>query len=1010
MRRGKQRQRFIGRFGALAGTFLILSTLMLTAGAAIAIAADTGAKAPTSAVGPNGWTNPTNAFANDPQDATAVGDNVDQGFANFSLGVPAGSIVDGITVKVEAKSTATACRLQAELSSNGGSSYTSFKNATLTTDYSVLTFGGASDTWGRVWDPTQLGNADFRLLLRNDDPGSNCAATDTTSVDYVTVTVTYRTIKGGTANAALSKGVCNKADFDFIIDMSGSIGVQDGNPSNLPQLKAGITDFIDAFAAAGGDAIYSGTRFNGTSASTLTSGYDSAAAFKTDVANLSGPTGTTPTAAGITTGAANDAGDRGDAPNVMFVVTDGSPNVPGGNLSDPPTWLQAANAAIDAADAARADGYIVKAVYLSTAGDPGDTTLPFSSAGDAQWAQKVMTEIGGGAYFNADFKDFASDLFKALKCAPPPTVHLTKSVDDHSKPEPGGTFEFTLSIHNTADHDVKITELTDTNTLSQECLDLIGDTLSADQTVTCKYSVEHTAIGTYPNEASVTVKDSDGGTASDKDDQSVEVTDILPDVTLEKTAAPASRAEPGGAFTFTLTITNTSDETVTITALTDDNALSQACKDLVGDSLAPGASTSCTYQVTHTNAGTYPNEAKVTVADDEGNTASDKDDKSVKVTDVKPTITVDKTAKPGSRPEPGGTFTFTVVVTNTSIEDVEITSLVDDQFGNLNGTGTCATGSTLAPGGTYTCTFTGTVSGNAGLSHTNVVTAKAVDDEQNQATDDDDATVTLTDVKPTITVDKTVSPLTRPEPGGTFTYSVDVTNTSFEDVEITSLVDDKYGDLDGQGTCAIGATLAPDATYSCSFTATFTGNAGDSHTNVVTAMAEDDDGSSATDSDDAVVSLTDVKPTVSVDKTADPTVLDEPGGSVTFTVVVTNTSFEPVTLDSLVDDVHGDLAGQGTCATGDTIAPAASYTCTFSATVSGNAGDFETDIVTAVVSDDEGTTATDDDDATVSIINVDPSVRVIKEASPLTRPEPGGASRSPSPSSTTRWSRSRSSA
>ena len=46
MNRGKRRHRFIGRVGALAGTFLILSTLMLTAGAAIAIAADTGAKPP----------------------------------------------------------------------------------------------------------------------------------------------------------------------------------------------------------------------------------------------------------------------------------------------------------------------------------------------------------------------------------------------------------------------------------------------------------------------------------------------------------------------------------------------------------------------------------------------------------------------------------------------------------------------------------------------------------------------------------------------------------------------------------------------------------------------------------------------------------------------------------------------------------------------------------------------------------------------------------------------------
>ncbi len=33
-----------------------------------------------------------------------------------------------------------------------------------------------------------------------------------------------------------------------------------------------------------------------------------------------------------------------------------------------------------------------------------------------------------------------------------------------------------------------------------------------------------------------------------------------------------------------------------------------------------------------------------------------------------PTITVDKTASPASLPEPGGSFTFGVVVTNTSTE------------------------------------------------------------------------------------------------------------------------------------------------------------------------------------------------------------------------------------------------------------------------------------------------------------------------------------------------------
>ncbi|MEZ4660430.1 MAG: hypothetical protein R2911_22975 [Caldilineaceae bacterium] len=46
---------------------------------------------------------------------------------------------------------------------------------------------------------------------------------------------------------------------------------------------------------------------------------------------------------------------------------------------------------------------------------------------------------------------------------------------------------------------------------------------------------------------------------------------------------------------------------------------------------------------------------------------------------------------------------------------------------------------------------------------------------------------------------------------------------------------------------------------------------------------------------------------------------------------------EPVTLTSLVDDVHGDLNGQGTCGLPQALAIGGTYDCAFSATVFGNA-------------------------------------------------------------------------
>ncbi len=108
-----------------------------------------------------------------------------------------------------------------------------------------------------------------------------------------------------------------------------------------------------------------------------------------------------------------------------------------------------------------------------------------------------------------------------------------------------------------------------------------------------------------------------------------------------------------------------------------------------------------------------------------------------------------------------------VTVKNTSaVDSVTITSLTDDVYGNLDGKGTCDAPQTIAAGGSYSCSFSGAVSGNAGSSHTDVVTASGTDDDGNPVSDDDDATVTITDVAATIVVTKTADPTSLPEPGG----------------------------------------------------------------------------------------------------------------------------------------------------------------------------------------------------------------------------------------------------
>ena len=547
-----------------------------------------------------------------------------------------------------------------------------------------------------------------------------------------------------------------------------------------------------------------------------------------------------------------------------------------------------------------------------------------------------------------------------------PTVTLDKSVDDDSKPEPGGVFTYTLKVTNTSSETVTITALTDDHTLSAGCLALVGQTLSAGRREELHLPGQLHRRGKLPEHGRGHRRRRRGYRGRDDDDATVTVTDVLPTVSLDKVVVgDASKPEPGGDFTFRLTITNPSVESVTIDALTDTNALSQACLDLIGDSLAPGASVSCEYPVGHADPGTYPNTASVTVSDDEGHEANDTDDASVAVSDVPPTVEITKSVDDDSKPEPGGTFTFTLVIENVSNESVTITDLTDSNA--LSQDCLDLIGTVLAPAGeqgsSVSCTYD--VDHAVPGTYPNTATVTVEDDDGSEDEDDDDETVVVVDVDPSVVVLKTATPSSLPEPGGEFAYTVSVTNDSDEIVWLTSLVDTKFGDLDGQGTCVADGSvqIAVGGTYSCSFSAPVTGNAGFEHQNTVVATVVDDEGTDAENFDDETVTITDVPPNIIVDKTVDPGTVYA-GETVTFHISVVNDSDEAVTMTSLVDSIYGDLDGQGTCVVPQAMAADAIYTCEFDAVIT----ETETDVVTVHAVDDDGSSDADDDDATVTVI------------------------------------------
>ena len=209
-------------------------------------------------------------------------------------------------------------------------------------------------------------------------------------------------------------------------------------------------------------------------------------------------------------------------------------------------------------------------------------------------------------------------------------------------------------------------------------------------------------------------------------------------------------------------------------------------------------------------------------------------------------------------PETGGNVLFTFTVKNTSTEEaVTITSLTDSVYGTLAGDADCEVGTVLAAGASCEFSITKWVEGDySGPDHVDVFTAHAVDNDGSDAHDDDDAIVDFTDVPPTIMVTKTANATSIPFSGANVTFKFVVMNTSSEEaVTILSLNDSVFGVLAGDADCMVGTILAAGASCEFEVTVWVEGDAGSTHTNTFTAVAEDNDGTDARDDDDETIKL-----------------------------------------------------------------------------------------------------------------------------------------------------------
>jgi hypothetical protein len=112
-----------------------------------------------------------------------------------------------------------------------------------------------------------------------------------------------------------------------------------------------------------------------------------------------------------------------------------------------------------------------------------------------------------------------------------------------------------------------------------------------------------------------------------------------------------------------------------------------------------------------------------------------------------------------------------------------------------------------------------------------------------------------------------------------------------------------------------------------------------------------------------------------IQKFAAPSSVQIPGADVTFTFVVRNLSNnESATVEQLIDDVYGDLNGQGTCSVPQVIPPNGTYECEIVEYVSSSSVDLHENIVAMGWRDQSGTPRIATDDAEVPITVAGPAL------------------------------------
>ena len=518
-----------------------------------------------------------------------------------------------------------------------------------------------------------------------------------------------------------------------------------------------------------------------------------------------------------------------------------------------------------------------------------------------------------------------------------PELTVDKVADRASFAAVGDIIGYTITVTNSGN--VTLTNVTVSDPLfTVACSPLLPvASLAPGGTISCSGS--HTVTqadvdsGAVDNTASASGRDPGNALITDTDAVSVTGPAASPSIRVTKLASPTSFTTVGTSISYTVTVVNNGNVTLSNVDVTDPKVTLVCSPTVPKSSLAPAATISCTGTRATTqadvDAGRVINTATATAEDPDGDPITDDDAFTVNGPSAAPVLTVEKSSLPTTFLTAGTALTYTVTARNTGNVTLASVSVTDTKAPLI-----CLPTSpvaSLAPSAVITCTGTyTTLAGDVTAGFVdNTASASATAPSGSPVTGTDSLRVSRGVVNPELSVVKSATPGSFGVVGDEIDYTITVTNTG--NVPLTNVtVADPLVTL----ACTPSvprASLAVSAVISCTGSRTVTQadiDAG-SIMNTASAAGTDPSGDPVSATGARTVSGPAARPRLAVSKAASVSTVSAVGQQITYTVNVRNSGNVTITALNADDPMLGaDLTCPRT-----RLAPAGSMRCTGTYTV-----------------------------------------------------------------------------